>query len=396
MSDQLIPSPVKAAEETAATSHCPHFEQHRCRSCQWINTPYTQQLARKQLDAEAKLASVPAQAWLAPFASAPMGFRNKAKLAVHGKAGRLIFGLPANLASHLGLHDLSDCGLYQPGITSALPQIKSWLEQLGIAPYQLSDRSGELKYVLLSTGANHRLMLRLVLASERWRSRIASALPTLQQLLPNISVASINVQPVHQAIVEGALEIVLSDVDKLPVTLNDVALTLMPQSFFQTNTLVAAKLYQSARDWLTQIQPARIWDLYCGVGGFGLHLVNASNSLTGVELSQAAITSALQAATKLGLSNAKFVAGDVLTFARTQVSWPDLVLLNPPRRGVDAELCALIEASRTRYVLYSSCNPDSLARDVSRLSSFRVLQAQVFDMFPNTEHAEVLLLLGRD
>jgi 23S rRNA (uracil747-C5)-methyltransferase len=325
-----------------------------------------------------------------------MGFRNKAKLAVHGKAGRLIFGLPANLASRLGFHDLSDCGLYEPGITSALPHIKVWLNRLGIAPYQLSDQSGELKYVLLSIGAKQALMLRLVLANERWRSRIADALPTLQLRLPNLIVTSINVQPVHQAIVEGPLEIVLSDVDMLQVSLNDVALKLMPQSFFQTNTLVAAKLYQSAREWLALIQPATIWDLYCGVGGFGLHLATDANSLLGVELSQAAISSARQAASTRGLSSASFIAGDALSFARTQTSWPDLVLLNPPRRGVDAELCALIEASRTRYVLYSSCNTDSLARDVSRLPSFKVIQAQLFDMFPNTEHAEVLVLLRRD
>ena len=342
------------------------------------------------------LISVLHSVWLTPVASAPMGFRNKAKLAAHGKAGQLILGLPANLASLLGRHDLSDCGLYESSLVAALPQIKVWLNQLGIAPYQLIDRSGELKYVLLSAGTNQCLMLRLVLANERCQSRIAGALPALQKRLPNLAVVSINVQPVHQAIVEGALEIIITDRHTLPVMINDVALQLVPQSFFQTNTAVAAKLYQTARDWMAVIQPITMWDLYCGVGGFGLHLATDFNALTGVELSQAAIASAKQAASALGLSNANFVASDVLTFARAQPTWPDLVLLNPPRRGVDAELCALIEASRTPYVMYSSCNPVSLARDLSRLPSFKAVHAQLFDMFPNTEHAEVLVLLARD
>jgi len=377
------------------TGLCPHFDAHRCRSCDWLPQSYLNQLARKQLLAQRTLSRVSGTAWQQPLRSQPFNFRNKAKLAALGTARKLIFGLPANLAQQLGQHDLSDCGLYVPEIAEALPIIRSWLNQLGIAPYDLRSRCGELKYVLLSAGTNKRLMLRLVLANLDWRSRIEAAMPALMKDLPKLRVLSINLQPVHQAIVEGALEIVLTETDALEVVVNDISLRLMPQSFFQTNTLVAAHLYQSAREWLAPLPLGLIWDLYCGVGGFGLHLAGLTQKLIGVEINSAAVASAVQAASRAGFDNAHFIAADALEFARSQSCWPNLLLLNPPRRGVGPELCEMIEASDTQFVFYSSCNPTSLARDLAKLPSFAAQRAQLFDMFPNTEHAEVLVLLKR-
>jgi 23S rRNA (uracil747-C5)-methyltransferase len=375
--------------------NCPHFDNHRCRSCDWLPIRYTEQLADKQRAAAEKLTSISTAVWADPVASLQVAFRNKAKLAVHGAPGQLILGLPANLARRLGQHDLSDCGLYVPEISAALPIIRAWLEQLAIAPYDIERRSGELKYVLLSAGADQRLLLRLVLASGTWQARISSAMPWLLSALPKLRVLSINLQPVHQAIVEGPLEIVLSDIDALEVRVNDLSLQLMPQSFFQTNTLIAEKLYQCARDWLASLQIKSIWDLYCGVGGFGLHLADMAQSLVGVEINAAAVASAVQAASHAGFDNAQFIAADALEFAKCQSNWPSLVLLNPPRRGVGVELCKMLDASNSKFVLYSSCNPASLAQDLALLPSFTAERAQLFDMFPNTEHAEVLVLLKR-
>lgn len=379
------------------TMNCPHFNNHRCRSCDWLSIRYAEQLANKQQAAAEKLPSIRNANWADPVASPQFAFRNKAKLAVHGASGRLIFGLPANLARRLGQHDLSDCGLYVPEISAALPFIRAWLEQLAIVPYEIEQRAGELKYVLLSAGADQRLMLRLVLASSSWQGRIRTAMPRLFGALPRLCVLSINVQPVHQAIIEGPLEIVLSAVDALEVKVNDLTLQLMPQSFFQTNTVIAEKLYQCARDWLAPLPIKTIWDLYCGVGGFGLHLAGLmKRSLVGVEISAAAVASAVQAANRAGFVNAQFIAADALEFARSQSNWPSLVLLNPPRRGMGPELCKMLEASDSEFVLYSSCNPASLAQDLAMLASFTAQRAQLFDMFPNTEHAEVLVLLRRN
>jgi 23S rRNA (uracil747-C5)-methyltransferase len=315
-----------------------------------------------------------------------------------GKARALRFGLPAQIAAQFGAHDLSDCALYTPAIQAALPLIRAWLNACDIAPYDIATRQGELKYLILSEGAEQQLMLRLVLRSLRAKPALQNALPALQQQISTLRVASINLQAIHQAILEGPEEHLLSAQDALPLQLNDLTLWLSPQSFFQTNTRIAALLYQRARQWaqeLTARQRLRsAWDLYCGVGGFGLHLAPHVDSLHGIECSAAAITNAKRAARQL--HNTQWIAADALEFSRAQLHWPDLLLVNPPRRGIGAELCELINRSDARAVIYSSCNPHSLAQDLRGLSAYRVRRAQLFDMFPNTSHLEVLVLAERD
>jgi 23S rRNA (uracil747-C5)-methyltransferase len=176
----------------------------------------------------------------------------------------------------------------------------------------------------------------------------------------------------------------------------DVTLHLRPRSFFQTNTSVATALYAQARSWVEQLRPQQVWDLYCGVGGFALN-ARAADHVTGVELSADAVESARRSAESLGgATEFEFHAGDAATFAAGAASddQPDLVVVNPPRRGIGA-LADTLEGGTARHVLYSSCNVESLARDLSRMPSLVVRAARPFAMFPQTRHHEVLVLLER-
>ncbi|HET20223.1 MAG TPA: methyltransferase domain-containing protein, partial [Chromatiales bacterium] len=198
------------------------------------------------------------------------------------------------------------------------------------------------------------------------------------------------------AILEGEEEIVLTERQSLTMWLNGLPLHLRPRSFFQTNSHVAARLYASARDWVEEIGPEGMWDLFCGVGGFALHCApHVRGTVTGIEVSQEAIESARQSAAELGLANILFRALDASDFALGQSEVPELVLVNPPRRGIGADLCAFLDASPARWLLYSSCNPASLAQDLARLPSFEPVRARLFDIFPHTAHSEVLVLLRR-
>ncbi|MFL6062037.1 MAG: methyltransferase domain-containing protein, partial [Marmoricola sp.] len=137
-----------------------------------------------------------------------------------------------------------------------------------------------------------------------------------------------------------------------------------------------------------------VWDLYCGVGGFALNLAAPGRSVTGVETSAEAVASARTAADRLGVE-ALFVAADATDWALGQRDAPDLVVVNPPRRGIGEELAGWLDGSRAEYVLYSSCNPETLARDLAAMPGFAAVGARVFDMFPHTDHVEVLTLLRR-
>ena len=219
-------------------------------------------------------------------------------------------------------------------------------------------------------------------------------------------------------------------------------LLLPTRSFFQTNTAVAEELYATARQWAAQwasrrradagwadagragtgwmaggragadagragagsergAVPLHLWDLFCGVGGFALALASHpalhGAQVCGVELSASAIHGAQASARLMGLDPRRvwFEAGDARVLDPRSGDVPDLLVVNPPRRGIGPDLAQRIEASGVGRVLYSSCNPSSLVSDLAAMPSLRVRRARLFDMFPHTGHAEVLVELGR-
>ena len=404
----------------ADAASCALHDAGTCRSCPHLSLPMPDQLKAKQSRVAALLAEyIPADLWQAPAASAPTGFRNKAKMAVAGPAARPTLGILDGAGCGV---DLRTCPLHVPAIEAALPVLADLITDLGLHPYDVPSRRGELKYVLVTASPDDDLMVRFVLRSRRYLERLRAAVPYLHRRLPQLAVAAINTQSVHQAVIEGPEEIVLTEEDRLLMRLSlpspelggqagrraesvELPLYLPTRSFFQTNTAVAEALYATARDWAEEAEPARVWDLFCGVGGFALALAAPGRRVLGVEVSASAIDGARAAAALMGLDPAlvRFEAGDarVLDPAAPEeraagAQHPDLLVVNPPRRGIGEQLAGRIEASGVERVLYSSCNPRTLAADLAHLPSMRVTRSRLFDMFPHTEHAEVLVELVRD
>jgi 23S rRNA methyluridine methyltransferase len=414
---------------------CQLHDASLCRSCPNLDLSLAQQLQLKQSAVQATLAGqVETAAWLEPFASAPSHFRNKAKLAVSGTTHAPVLGLVDRFDNGT---DLTSCPLHVNEIKAALAPLTRAITHMGLQPYSIVKRRGELKHVLITASANGQLMVRFVLRSTAQLPAIRKGAPRLQSELPGLRVLSVNIQPRPAAILEGEREIILSQDSTLDMPLylpelggdgvvvnnkkSVLPLVLPPQSFFQTNSDVAAGLYAQARAWARDYAGGQagvltgepgaggahpdatqssqsIWDLYCGVGGFALALAQPGAQVLGVEVSAPAIDGARAAAAQLGLTSpqVRFEAGDASVLdASGQVyghDKPDLLVVNPPRRGI-GELAASIEDSGIQRVLYSSCNPASLTKDLEVMSSYRVRRARLFDMFPHTNHAEVLVEL---
>ncbi|QIZ51440.1 23S rRNA (uracil(747)-C(5))-methyltransferase RlmC [Dickeya zeae] len=372
---------------------CSRYNDGSCRSCQWLETDYPQQIIDKQQHLSTLLAEHPVQCWLAPVTSAQTAFRNKAKMVVSGSVERPLLGMLHRDGSTV---DLCDCPLYPDSFAPVFSVLKVFIARAGLTPYNVARRRGELKYLLLTQSTlSGCFMLRLVLRSETKLAQLRAALPWLQQQLPQLTVISANIQPVHQAILEGDQEIPLTPAQALEERFNQVPLYIRPQSFFQTNPVVAAALYDTARLWVSTLPIRSLWDLFCGVGGFGLHCAGSDRSLTGIEISPEAIACAQHSATQLGLENVSFAALDSTRFAVGEMQTPDLVIVNPPRRGIGAELCDYLSRMAPPYLLYSSCHAESMAKDIARLPAYQIQQVQLFDMFPHTAHYEVLTLLQR-
>lgn len=376
--------------DLTAAMQCGYYDRGVCRSCTYMGTPYDAQLRAKLEHAHNLLAAWPDALWLPPMASRPEAFRNKAKMVVGGTSDAPTLGIldPTQHGT-----DLTGCGILAPGLRAAFAPIKSFIATARIAPYDVPTRRGELKHVLLTESADGELMLRFVLRSTEALGRMQKHLPTLLADLPQLAVVTANFLPEHKAVLEGNEEILIAGSETLAMRLGEQVLRLQPASFFQTNTEIAKGLYLQAKAWVDELGAHSIWDLYCGVGGFALHVAAPGRRVHGVELSAPAVESAKTSAAEAGLEDVTFEVGDA-TALNADVQM-DVIIVNPPRRGLGDTLCATLEASGAPAIIYSSCNAVSLARDIAALPSYVPQRVRLFDMFPQTDHYEVMVLLTR-
>lgn len=384
---------------------CHHFDSGQCRSCTLLDLPRPLQLSAGRSRVESRLApyviDAPGPIWEEPIVGPDAGFRTRGKMAVHGTAQAPVLGLPGQSASA----DLCDCPLYPAGVDHVLEAVKALIQRAQVPPYDVARRRGEIKNVLITATPDGEHMVRLVLRSDRAVGRIREHLPRLLEAEPSVVSVSVNLHPDHTTRVEGEQEIHLAGATSVAVRTGDIVLRARPQSFLQTNGPVAGDLYRQAARWISEAAPVtpgplRIWDLYCGLGGFALHAAQAvpGAEITGVEASAQAIDGAREAAAEQGLST-RFLVADATVWAREQAARPegppDLVIVNPPRRGLGPELSAWLEGSGVRDVIYSSCNPVTLASDLAMMPSLRIAAGRYVDMFPHTAHAEVIVRLRR-
>ncbi|MFD2841567.1 methyltransferase domain-containing protein [Populibacterium corticicola] len=394
---------------------CHHFDAGTCGSCTLLRTPYSQQLADKVAHAQNLLHDYPDLEWLPAVPSAESGFRNKAKMVVTGTWEAPVLGILDGEQNGVDLHD---CPLYDNDMKVLLEDLRAFITTARVQPYDLRTRRGELKYVLVMQSPDGEYLVRFVSRSREPETRLRKHLPALLAVRPDIAVFTLNIQPEHKAVLEGDLEIFLTERETLTMRVGGVPLNLRPQSFFQTNTPIAEALYAQARDWIADESPALAWDLFCGVGGFALHMAPYAGHVVGIEIAPDAIASAKTTAAELGITNLSFDAMDATAFAVAEPSeptgpdgaagtastspagtergaGPQVIVVNPPRRGIGTELAQWLEASSANVVVYSSCNAITLAKDLAHMPSLKPVEARVLDMFPHTSHYEVIVLLKR-
>lgn len=416
-------SSARLRRDQARPTRCSYFDAGACRSCSQLPVPYGQQVAAKQAQLERLLPAVPA--WLAPQRSAPERFRTSVKLVAGGSAARPKLGIAG--ADFAGV-DLSRCPIVDARIEAALPALKRAITEAALTPYSVPRRRGELKNVLVTVSERGELMVRFVLRSRERLGALRAALPALHRRLPKLRIVTANLLPEHVALPTGQEEIALSGPAYLPLPVGDVTLFAHPGSFLQTNTQVAGQLYRRAGAWLAARRPAHVVDLFCGMGGFALHAAAAvadvaaptspstapgggeanvvpdggkaerpagAVTIQGVDVSAASIASARHAARAAGLA-ADFNVADLTRLVDLEVPAGAAVIVNPPRRGVGELMTHWLEQCAASTLIYSSCNPATLATDLERLPSWRPVEGQLFDMFPHTSHCEVAVLLERD
>lgn len=375
---------------------CRWFNTGHCRSCELLDRSYAETLVMK----EKKLTELFSGTNL--FLKETIGLndnvensRNKAKLAMFGDSTDIQFGF---YDSHLNFKKLEECPLHMEGLNELLPVLKNKLLEYKIIPYSVTEKKGELKYVILSKSQSHSdVLIRFVLRSKESLDRLKKMATILVTEFPQIKVITANLQPEHKAVMEGDEEIVLTAEDKILHQFNDVFLTLGPRSFFQVTPEIAGKLYQSAGDEVAKHNVHSFLDLFCGVGAFSYFAAKSCPDVLGVEISKEAIVCANQSKSlNKSKGEIQFEALDVEAFLKTLTKKYEAILVNPPRRGLNKSIIKDIMTQKPKLIIYSSCNAETLARDFSDMNhEYKIVSTQIFDMFPYTEHFETLMIMLR-
>ncbi|OFZ22874.1 MAG: 23S rRNA (uracil-5-)-methyltransferase RumA [Bdellovibrionales bacterium GWB1_55_8] len=376
------------------TSICPYFDQGQCRSCTWIERDLSVQLKAKEDRVRETLALPPGVTLLNSVRSPILGFRNRAKMSVTGTVEDSIIGIVGESVIDEG-QDLSSCPIHHPKLNELIQSLPAAIRTYRLMPYNIAQRRGELKGIIAfySPGSGQ-MYLRFVLRSKEAVSRIRKLVPELQSSFPSLVCISANIQPVPHAILEGPEEIILTERSTIDHPLGAFRLKLAPQAFVQTNVFVATQLYQTAAEWISLARPEKMLELYCGQGAFSFFAAGNAGRILGIEINPEAVKTANATAQELGYPHVSFKQADA-----TQVDseirdfHPDLILVNPPRRGL-AQGIELIRRHQPSHVIYSSCWIESLSQDVRALAQhYRIDRIQLFDLFPHTEHFETLVWL---
>lgn len=369
------------AQKNKLSEACGYFQVGACRSCTWIDRTENEYFSEKQSGYDVALVKSPGL-----FHS-----RNKAKIVVSGTRKHPLLGLQDT--------EILSCPLHTPVINEIIAAIKPLLVEFGIDPYDLKTKRGELKYLLLThaTGTGE-VMLRFVLRSKTSFMIAQRMAEHLQKKFRHLKVVSVNIQPKHTAIIEGDEEILLSEQSTLNDKIGDLRFILGPKTFYQVNSPVALALYIKAQKEAKALAPSTILDLFCGIGAFAQFCSGAANHVVGVELAEDSIAYAKKSAKLNGIVNCEFVAMDVELYLRQHLDfYADLVVINPPRRGLGEGICKMLLQLKPATIFYSSCNPITLERDIGFLSTdYSVVEKTPFDMFTLSHHVEVFTILKRN
>ena len=296
-----------------------------------------------------------------------------------------------------------DCKL-QPSVLNEIGNaLCAFFAQQGIRPYDEQSGKGLVRHIFLRRGA-HSGQIMVCLVCTRAKLPHAEQLCTaLRGQFPAISTILLNVNAKNTNVILGSENHILYGPGYIEDTLCGVPVRLGPLSFYQVNTLAAERLYGVAAQYAQLTPDDTLLDLYCGMGTIGLSMAEQCRELIGVEIVPEAIESAKANAARMGeavAAKSRFFcadAGQAATQLAAEGLHPDIVMLDPPRKGCDEATLSAVVRMAPRRVVYVSCNPATAARDAAWLekNGYHTEKVQPVDLFPRTKHCEAVLLLTK-
>ena len=378
---------------------CGVYEQ--CGGCQLQHMDYMAQLRAKRqqvIDAVTRIGKCP-DVFVEPTigAASPWNYRNKMQFPVGTKKGQVIIGCFAQ-GSH-EIIDTTDCHIQREGNNEVVNAVRDIVTALKIPVYNEDKHTGVLRHVVGRVGKNDEIMVVLVTASKQL-PREKEFLRMLREKLPKVSSIHQNIQTYRNNVIMGRDTKLLWGKPTILDSIGRLTFHISPRSFFQVNTQQAEVLYGKALEYAGLKGDEVVIDAYCGTGTISLFLAQKALKVYGIEIVKPAILDAKKNARDNNVRNAEFIVGDaaqVMPRLYRQGVRADVVVTDPPRAGCTPVVLETFASMEPQKIVYVSCNPASLARDMGILKDlgYRAVKLQPVDMFPYTSSVETVVLLQR-
>lgn len=328
----------------------------------------------------------------------PLHYRNSAKLVISGKSASPVIGIYRR-NSHEVL-EIGDCPLHHPLINTIVSAVREGIRKGKVPIYSPRTGRGLLRYLVIRVAEVEDRAMVVFVTAERSFNEIHHLAKHLQFAVPQVAVVAQNVNASPGNAILGDHDHFITRERTLHASVGKTRFAISPRSFFQVNSGSAEIIYEKVREWAQLTGREFVVDLYCGIGGISLFLAPTAKKVLGIEVVEASVADAELNARLNGIDNCTFEAGDageLLAELRQKKERVDLLVLNPPRKGCDEKVLREAAALVPARMIYVSCSPSTLARDLDILVShgYRTVQVQPVDMFPQTPHVENVALLVR-
>jgi 23S rRNA (uracil1939-C5)-methyltransferase len=302
-------------------------------------------------------------------------------------------------ASH-DVVDLEDCPLHHALVNRVIKAASEGISKLKVPIWQEKNKTGILRYLVVRVSASSNQAMVTFVTYRRAFNEIHHLARFIQERVPQVVVTCQNVNSSEGNVIFGAHDHFLTKQQTVQDRIGEVEVLISPRSFLQVNNEAAALLYHAVLERAGLDGKQTVLDLYCGIGGIALTLAPHAKRVVGFELNPEAVADARRNARLNQRRNCRFEAGDVrelLADLAEDDERVDLVVLNPPRKGCEREVLQQVAGLAPQRIIYVSCSPQTLARDLDILSGlgYDCREVQPVDMFPQTPHVENVALLER-
>lgn len=388
----LLPSPERAATDCLLYG--------KCGGCQFRHMSYAEELRAKGqrvADALERVGHVKLELPPVLGAENPDRYRNKVQFPVSHDRHGLSVGYYRS-RSHDVL-DAPDCALQPETVTRLRRAFKSWMERYSVSAYDEGTGRGVVRHLYVRTNSWGESLV-CVVANAARLTQSGALVDVMRQAEPGLSGVVLNTNTQNTNVILGDQYTLLWGQDWLEEELCGLTFRLSIPSFFQINHAQTQRLYNIAFDFAQLTGGETVLDLYCGIGTISLALARRAGRVIGAEIVPQAIEDARENARRNGVANVEFFCGDAGATAKKLAEegvQPQVVCVDPPRKGLAPEVPAILAGMAPQRIVYVSCDPATMARDVARFNQlgYQAVKAQPIDLFPRTAHVETVVCLAQ-